>query len=94
MGFGVGVLLFLRGCQVSCQCQGLVGERGGVWINSNELILQHTEISRHLPSKFAFSLFLFFHFSSNLPSSIYSYALCSFDMLFPETQGNALLGRS
>lgn len=66
MGSGVGVVLFLRRRRVSCQRPGLVGGRGGgERINRDELILQRTEISRHLPSKFALSLifFFFFHFS-------------------------------
>lgn len=67
MGSGVGVVLFLRRRRVSCQRPGLVGGRGGGGerINRDELILQRTEISRHLPSKFALSLifFFFFHFS-------------------------------
>ncbi|KAI4824410.1 hypothetical protein KUCAC02_012923 [Chaenocephalus aceratus] len=49
------------GVAVSCQRPGLVGgrERGGGQINRDGLILQHSEISRHLTAKFAFSLIRF-----------------------------------
>lgn len=72
MGSGVGVVLFLRRRRVSCQRPGLVGGRGGGGerINRDELILQRTEISRHLPSKFALSL-IFFFFSFFHPTCLH-----------------------
>lgn len=94
MGSGGGVVLFLRRRRVSCQRPWLVGGGGGERINRDELILQRKEISRHLQSKFALSLIFFFIFPSNLPSSIPSYPLCGFELLFPETQWIALTGRS
>lgn len=76
------------GVAVSCQRPGLVGgrERGGGQINRDGLILQHSEISRHLTAKFAFYL-IRFHPTCLPPSSsiLYPYALCCFESLFCET---------
>lgn len=78
------------GCfAVCCRRLGLAGGRGGgELINGDELILQHTEISRRLPTKFPLSPSFVFPFHFFFPSQTClhpspSYALRGFELPFP-----------